>query len=358
MSPQDQTIYVRLLRPMILFVGMVCYALFTWWLVRNDFMQGTREVFLQFAAVWVLGLAFLIAWSDWLLKATDDALVLFRALWCNVGAVGMALLVPDGTRLLMLVIPLFGILYAALHLNYVQVILTVLITLLAYLFFKLGLIVYHPNLDLEFELFSGLAFVGMLGGLSLLSWEVMRLRERLQQRNARLRDTMDRLTELASRDELTQVYNRRFILDVLARQKALADRGQQPFSVCYCDLDHFKQVNDRFGHAAGDEVLRSFSDLAGGVVRNVDYVARFGGEEFLLVLVGAEAADGQQVAQRLAARTRQIWHRFGDDSFTMTVSVGFTVYRPGERIDDLLNRADRALYNAKREGRDRVVVGD
>ena len=158
------------------------------------------------------------------------------------------------------------------------------------------------------------------------------------------------------------MYNRRYIMEVLSQQKALADRGHVGFALCYCDLDNFKLVNDRFGHARGDEVLKQFAEIAQSVVRTMDYVARLGGEEFILVLVGADHKEALNVASRLAQRCRDIvlGPDAGSDSdgtMHFSVSTGIASYRVEERIEDVIQRADSALYRAKNGGRDQIVVG-
>jgi len=203
---------------------------------------------------------------------------------------------------------------------------------------------------------SSLGFACLLTGALLISWEVLIIRDRLEERNQGMRGMMTQLQDLASRDELTGVYNRRHVLEILERQKALADRGQQAFTVCYCDLDHFKTINDRFGHAVGDHALKAFAQLAQSVVRNVDYVARFGGEEFLLVLVDADPAAAAAVAQRMVDLTSTIEVADAPSGLSLSTSVGVAHYTSDESIEAVLRRADEALYTAKGAGRDQVVV--
>jgi diguanylate cyclase (GGDEF)-like protein len=104
-------------------------------------------------------------------------------------------------------------------------------------------------------------------------------------------------------------------------------------------------------------VLRDFAEVANSVVRSVDFVARVGGEEFLLVLVGADAAMAERVAERLCERTRYLAMVPQDPDYRQTVSVGVAAFRPGERVEDVIQRADRALYSAKSQGRNQIVRG-
>jgi diguanylate cyclase (GGDEF)-like protein len=280
-----------------------------------------------------------------------------QALWCNLGAVLTALLVPHPVRLLLLVVPMFGVLFTALHLERAQMLRIAGLTWITYLCGAL-LLVRQGVVDAHFEALQALAFTGMLSVMVMMAAEVTALKTAFERRRDRLNEAMEQLAELAMRDELTGLYNRRYIMDVLTRQKALADRGHIGFTLCYCDLDHFKRVNDRHGHHVGDQALADFARVARSVVRSADYVARLGGEEFLLVLVGADADTAHNVADRLCQRSRFLALFPDEPELRLTVSVGIASYHRGERLEDVIQRADRALYAAKSAGRDRIVIGE
>ncbi|MEW6558840.1 MAG: diguanylate cyclase [Pseudomonadota bacterium] len=161
-----------------------------------------------------------------------------------------------------------------------------------------------------------------------------------------------RLEHLATCDSLTGIHNRRSVLAILEQ---LLQRGA-PFSVLLLDLDHFKRVNDGYGHAAGDEVLSGFARIISREKRSRDFFGRLGGEEFLLILDGADEAEALQIAERLRlAVSAQALDLPGDASLALTVSIGLTQRRPDDRrTADVLVRADQALYRAKAAGRNRV----
>lgn len=326
-------------------------------LLQNGLLHTTVSAASLLLGVWAVGLLGLLLADEsdgWL---SGSALTFIRALWCNVGIVTTALLVPHPIRLLLLVAPLFGVLFTALHLSRSQMLSVAAVTWFCYV---AGVVLLHQYalLSLHDELLMGLAFSGMLGIMVVMASEVTALRLAFERRRDSLNDAMEQLSELAMRDELTGLYNRRYIMDVLERQKALADRGHVGFTVCYCDIDHFKTINDRFGHQIGDQALQEFAQIAGGVVRSVDYVARLGGEEFLLLLTGADAGTAHGVAQRLCERSKALSVVADEPDFRLTASVGIASYRPGERVEDVIQRADQALYAAKAAGRDRIVIGE
>ncbi len=173
----------------------------------------------------------------------------------------------------------------------------------------------------------------------------------LEKAHKRMFLQQDSLELSASLDGLTGLWNRSRTEAFLADEQARANRYGTPFSVVLIDIDHFKHVNDTFGHAVGDSVLRQFATLLRENVRAVDKVGRFGGEEFLIVL--PEIGSHQAVAAVQALRRRIQAFAF-DTVERKTASFGIAEYRPGETLETLMARADKAMYRAKASGRDRV----
>ncbi|CAG1018944.1 Diguanylate cyclase DgcM [Burkholderiaceae bacterium] len=185
------------------------------------------------------------------------------------------------------------------------------------------------------------------------------LRAKLSQKNQQLSESVARIEELASHDELTGVLNRRSFMRQVESERARCERSKQHFCVAILDIDHFKRVNDRFGHLAGDLVLKEFCAVVGACMRSADVFARYGGEEFILLL---PAPTDMQAALRAAERVRGAieahdWGRVTPGA-TLTVSTGAACWDVGETIEHLLSRADQALYRAKRGGRNRVVADE
>lgn len=173
--------------------------------------------------------------------------------------------------------------------------------------------------------------------------------------NLKLRAT---LQYHSTRDPLTQLYNRRYLLETLDREVSRADRSGQPMSVLVIDIDHFKRFNDTYGHDAGDQLLREFGIMLRQVVRGSDIACRYGGEEFVVVLTDAPAAGAMQRAEairELTARLAVEYH--GQMLDHVTISIGVSE-RPshGQSIEQLLRAGDAALYQAKADGRNCVVL--
>ncbi|MBH8578506.1 GGDEF domain-containing protein [Bisbaumannia pacifica] len=161
------------------------------------------------------------------------------------------------------------------------------------------------------------------------------------------------LRELSDTDELTGLPNRRKLMSCLDHQLSLSCRHGTPLSLILFDLDHFKRVNDTWGHLKGDEVLGRLSELCQELLRGEDMLARLGGEEFAVLLPLTPKPQALNVAQRL--RERVAGHDFGLPRHRLTISLGVAEYRIGESREALIDRADCHLYVAKESGRNRAV---
>jgi diguanylate cyclase (GGDEF)-like protein len=203
-----------------------------------------------------------------------------------------------------------------------------------------------------------LFFFLVIRQLSAIGRQFSSLRSRLSQQNQQLAESLQRIQQLASHDDLTGVLNRRAFMQVLSDERARALRTAHPFCVALIDIDHFKSVNDRYGHLTGDAVLKEFCIAATSGIRTTDRLARFGGEEFILLLVpvmGAEAGFIATERVRLAVEAYG-WGSIAPD-LKLTMSAGVAAYAPGDTVESLIARADQALYAAKDAGRNRTVVG-
>jgi diguanylate cyclase len=195
----------------------------------------------------------------------------------------------------------------------------------------------------------------MLVAVAYLAEMLSRLRRKLKAQTRELVDALARIHHLATRDELTQLVNRRQMSELAAHEAARRDRSGAPLCLAVIDIDHFKRVNDTHGHAAGDAVLRSFAELALAAVRRTDVMARWGGEEFLLLLPATGIDAAGEVLERMRAHARDAPRPDDPPTPAVTFSAGLVESPAGESIDAAIERADQAMYRAKREGRDRVV---
>jgi diguanylate cyclase len=196
--------------------------------------------------------------------------------------------------------------------------------------------------------------------LALIGMQFSTLRAELSQRNRQLTLSLARIQELASQDDLTGAFNRRHFMALLVDERERSHRTRQPYSVALFDLDHFKTINDRFGHAAGDSVLRSFCTLVQAHMRVTDRFARWGGEEFVLLMPVTTPVESASLAvERIRAAVAA--HDWSSTSVLpaevrVTVSAGVATCVGGESVEALVARADAALYQAKHAGRNCFVM--
>ncbi|MBA3021553.1 MAG: diguanylate cyclase [Propionicimonas sp.] len=183
---------------------------------------------------------------------------------------------------------------------------------------------------------------------------VMDISERTRAERA-VQVLQEELRELSTRDALTGLYNRRFLEESFRRELLRAERTGHPVGVIMGDLDHFKAINDRFGHLAGDEVLRVFGSLVEHNARASDITCRFGGEEFLIILPGMTEEKASERAEQLRRTIEASQVIYGESQITVTASFGVAAFpHHGRTTDELIAAADRALYSAKAGGRNRV----
>jgi diguanylate cyclase (GGDEF)-like protein len=200
-----------------------------------------------------------------------------------------------------------------------------------------------------------LCFVTALGRCAFTGLYGASLREALYKRGNELKVANARIEELAQIDELTGVLNRRYIMKALNDETVRAQRAGTACSVAVIDMDHFKRINDRYGHPAGDEVLLRFAGALGANMREIDKLGRYGGEEFLLILPNSTKEQASIAVDRLRAVFAAIdWNTISID-LRVTFSAGVAQVRPDEAPEDILARADAALYRAKDMGRNRVI---
>jgi diguanylate cyclase len=204
---------------------------------------------------------------------------------------------------------------------------------------------------------SGLWISSVVARAIMLGQYGSQLRKALVRRNEELARTMEIAERLASRDGLTGALNRGSILKAIDADRLRMMRKGQPFSVVLLDLDHFKRINDGFGHLVGDQVLRRVVAQVGAQLRATDQLGRYGGEEFLLLLgdCGEEVQGAEVVARILQSIERYAWDDIAR-GLKVTSSAGLATARSGETVNQLLSRADHGLYQAKNAGRNRLCV--
>lgn len=192
--------------------------------------------------------------------------------------------------------------------------------------------------------------------VALLTGEMSRLRSGLKQQKQELVAAVGKIRTMATVDELTSLVNRRYMNEVLTAEERRSAAPDRPMCIALLDIDFFKSVNDRFGHDGGDIVLRTFAAAARDELRADDILARWGGEEFLLMLPETAVDEARQVLRRIAERVRAVKIPDFDLDRDVTFSGGLVQRKGSEPFAETITRADKAMYQAKSSGRNKVVT--
>ena len=317
---------------------------------------GAGTPLIRFGMTSIFGCYLLIRGADLLSLRADQLAVLqsLLALTCNVGAYALLGPVRGASLMVLLVIVVFS----TFSLRTRATLTLCLVASVELGVTMLWMVAAHPErypARIEAVHF-GMTLASLLA-VSLLTGEMNKLRTRLQHQKAELLVAVDTIRTMATVDELTSLANRRHMNALLGAEERRAAGVRQAVCIALLDLDFFKAINDRYGHAAGDAVLRQFAAAARGQLRAGDVLARWGGEEFLLMLPETTLADAARLLQRIAEQVGalRISEYQGAADLTITFSAGVVERCGDEPFTDTISRADRAMYLAKTAGRNRIV---
>lgn len=261
-------------------------------------------------------------------------------------------------RTIFLLIAIVPALYGILALRTRQFLFVAVAYLVLYGGLVLAIWLTRPALIMEklsIEIIQVLAFALVMGQIAIIGGYISGLRKEVRERNQELRVAMQQIRELAHVDELTGVANRRRLMDVLTSEINRCRRSRSPLSIALLDIDHFKRINDRFGHPAGDAILRRVACSVDERMQDIDCFGRYGGEEFMMILPQTDLKGARTKAERICQSLRETSCDSLQKGLQITASVGVAQYRDSELAEDVIQRADEALYQAKTTGRDRVT---
>lgn len=190
---------------------------------------------------------------------------------------------------------------------------------------------------------------------TILTHRLGKMRAHTRNQKAQLVQALEKIQRIATRDELTGTANRRFMMDLLREEIQRVDRSGATLMVAILDIDYFKQVNDGYGHQAGDRCLQEFARVVQSSIRSTDRLARWGGEEFLILLTDTDFALALACLERVRTQVEQAVVTLGQIEIRITVSIGVTQFQAGDSTEQTIDRADLALYAAKAQGRNQVV---
>ena len=338
-------------------VLMACCVGLLLWLALNSHTPLSWVVSWSLVSLGGLLAATLAIRLGWTRRLNDPSLTLPQMLWAITSAAVAYLVVADARDMLPCMVAMV-LLFGSLGLRMRQI---VGITVYAFVATSTAMVLAPRLLNQPVSVVDA-AHAVMLAVVLLacmgVSLRLHSLRSRLQQQRLALSRALEEHRALASRDALTGLLNRRSMLELLELEQRRCVRGQRSMALAVLDIDHFKRINDNYGHAVGDRALQAFAHTVRYTVRGGDVLARWGGEEFVLLLGDVNDNAALSLLQRIGQAVSQAVVADAPEGLRMTVSTGLTVHLPGESVEATLERADQALYRAKHQGRNCVVLAD
>jgi len=351
---------LRLFRHLSAVLALLCFTIITVYFYYYNLYSVDRDtLFVIIIVFWLGELFFTVILRSGLNKLYyDPSLTVPQLLWATCFLLAILYLLNDGRGLVL--IAYFGMLsFGYFQLRFREFFFVAIIAVLGYVFIILYHYHYQPQrINIEFELLQLLAFAGTITVMLYTGSSIHRLQKRAKKQYVELQEALIVNRELAISDELTTLFNRRHFMEILEQQKALSERNNMDFVLCFFDLDRFKRINDTFGHYTGDIVLQKFAEILKKTIREVDCAARLGGEEFVCLLVDTDIKNAEKIAERIRKKLKNF--NFNDiaPSLHATVSVGIANFKQFNTIQDTLMTADNRMYLAKRLGRNKVVAED
>jgi diguanylate cyclase (GGDEF)-like protein len=333
---------------------LLCFVSYQFGFFRREF----SELIFMFTIVWSgYGVLLLFVITGLNKKFKDRTLATPVIFWSTATILWSAYYL-DQLRLAVMMLYFTTMLMGAFRYKLKNFLFSASFAVIGYLIVILALMKNHSEMiEVSSEFIQWTAFSLLTLGYVLMSGEIAHIRDQFKEGNAQLNKALGIISDLAITDELTGLYNRRYAMKILEHQKGMADRDAYNFAICFFDLDLFKLINDNYGHQVGDLVLKKFSELVRGTISEIDYCSRFGGEEFVLILVKKNIEAAREIADNIRQLVQDTDFGAIKDGLNVTVSVGVSEFESQEEIQNCLSRADEALYEAKDAGRNQVKLG-
>lgn len=353
---EDPILRVRTSMAALALALMMASALVMAWLAYSGYANSEQVAWWSLISIsglllMSLGIRFGFT-NNW----RDPSLTLPHIVW-GVTASAVAYVIAGEGRGVVPGLLAVTLLFAALNLKAKQIMGVALYALLCYAGAIGWIIVQEQSREPALEIAHAGVLVAMLLSCMLLSLRLYQMRIRLRRQRQELANALAENKELASRDMLTGLINRRHMLELLHLEQRRCLRGVRTMILAQMDLDHFKNINDTYGHAVGDLALRTFANVVRENIRNSDVFCRWGGEEFVLLLSDAHLQGAIHTLNRVRLAVQAADIEDGPANLHISVSIGLAEHIAGESVEATLDRADKALYRAKRAGRNQVVLG-
>lgn len=339
------------------FIALAMYALcvFLAYFSYLANMMEWRPIFVYLIGIPLINLTLYIVFRTGLnLRFADPSLTSLQ-MCIAILVVMYGMYYANEARGLLLLVYILVFIFGIFRLNIRQFMFISVFSLLTYGIDIILLHIFHPykvNFHIESLQWGILSLV--LIAFSIVAGYISSIRQNLSTSRAELQKAVSIIREMAIRDDLTGFFNRRHLMELIEYERNRCGRTGSVFSLAMLDIDRFKSINDKYGHQAGDQALKTFAAIIRKAMRSSDFCGRYGGEEFLIVLTQTSTDGAKVFAERLRQLIeKNVFAELGDD-IRVTASLGLAQYRLTEEIEKTIHRADTALYEAKRKGRNRV----
>lgn len=351
----ERKVRTRVTLAMIAFYGYSINSLLLLFAIDIGLVARQPGLWLM-AYMWVgMTTFYVLVRTDWSSRLGNPGMDLPQCLYATA-AILWAYMIAGEVRSSVLMLVALVLVFGMFSLKAHEVVILGIFTVASLGVIMAFMALHDPKLDARLELIRFVLAAGTLPAMSGVAYYVSQMRARLIEQKGELAHAFALLQEVASRDELTRLVNRRHMQQRIEEEALMQLRSGEPFCLAQIDLDHFKRVNDQHGHAVGDQVLKEFAEAALQALRKTDVLARWGGEEFLLLLPNEQPDSAQDAMARIAACLRLHQQGPGASGLPVTFSAGLTDHPAGEPLHETLERADQALYAAKAQGRNRTMV--
>ncbi|RZI80950.1 MAG: GGDEF domain-containing protein [Rubrivivax sp.] len=352
----DRKVRLRVTISLIAFYGYSISSLLLLFAIDIGLIQRTPGLWLL-TYIWVgMSTFYLLVRTDWSSRLGNPGMDLPQCLYATA-AILWAYVIAGPVRSSVLMLVALVLVFGMFSLKAREVVALGVLTVTGLGVIMATMSLHDPvQFDPRLEFIRFVLAASTLPALSGVAYYVSQMRKRLMEQKTELANALSMLQEVASRDELTRLVNRRHMQQRIEQEVSTQRRTGESFCLALLDLDHFKRINDQHGHAMGDQVLKEFAAAALDVLRQTDVLARWGGEEFLLLLPNERPEGASSALVRIGASLQKRLHAPGACGLAVTFSAGLTDHPAGEALHETLERADQALYEAKAQGRNRVVV--
>ena len=353
--PKDDPKQELRLRRFFMALGMYAFCVFLAYLSYQANIMEWRPIFVFLIGIPIINVVLYIVFRTGLNLRLQDPSLTSIQMCIGILVVMYGMYYANEARGLLLLIYVLILLFGIFRLNTRQFLVISAFSLMTYGIDIILLHAFRPhkvNFHIEYLQLGVLSLV--LVAFSVMAGYISSMRQNLSISQAELEKSVLLIREMAIRDDLTGFYNRRHLMELIEYERNRCARTGSAFSLAMLDIDHFKNVNDNYGHQTGDQILKTIAAIIRKAMRGTDFCGRYGGEEFLIVLTQTNIKGAKVFAERLCNLIENTALTGSGHDIKITASIGITEYKAHEDIETTINRADTALYEAKNKGRNRV----